>query len=107
MFLDLEYATVIWETPSSSILSFSVASTMDLTAFFGMLFLLYSMWMNSLLGLLRVFCRVELVAGGVKQWGGRICLSNLLLLSRIMRFSTLLFQPLAAWRLKSFITTSR
>jgi len=35
MFLGLEHATVIWETPSSSIASFSVASTMDLTRFFG------------------------------------------------------------------------
>ena len=57
MFLGLEYATVIWETPSLSIVSFSVASTMDLTAFFGMSFLLYSMWMNSLLGLEDVFRR--------------------------------------------------
>ena len=43
MFWGLEYATVIWETLSSSIVSFSVASTMDLTAFLVMSFLLYSM----------------------------------------------------------------
>jgi len=107
MFLGLEYATVIWETLSSSIVSFNVASTMDLTAFLGMSFLLYSMWMNSLLELPKVFSGGALAEGGVKQWGRRSWLSNLLLLSRIMRFSTVLFQPLAAWRLNNFITTSR
>ena len=107
IFLGLEYATVIWEMPSSSIVSRSVASTIDLTAFLGMSFLLYSMWMNSLLRLLRMFYGGELVAGGVRQQGKRSFLSNLLLLSRIMRFSTVLFQPLAAWRLNNSITTSR
>ena len=90
MFWGLEYATVIWETLSSSIVSFSVASAMDLTVFLSMSFLLHSMWMNSLLGLPRVFSGGEMVAGGVKQWGRRSFLSNLLLLSRIMRFSTVL-----------------
>ena len=54
--MGLEYATVIWEMPSSSIVSCSVVSTIDLTAFLGMSFLLYSMWINSLLGLLEAFC---------------------------------------------------
>ena len=71
MFLGLEYATVIWETLSSSIVSFNVASTMDLTAFLGMSFLLCSMLMNSLLGLPRVFSGGQLKAGGVKQWSRR------------------------------------
>ena len=67
MFLGLEYATVIWETPSSSMVTFSVASTMDLSAFLGMPFLLYSIWMISLLELLRMSSGGELVAGGVNQ----------------------------------------
>ena len=101
MFWGLEYATVIWEMPISSIVSCNVASTMDLTTFLGMTFLLYSMWMNSLLGLLRTFCGEELVVCGVRQWGRRRFLSNLLLLSRIMCFSTVLFQSLAAWQLNT------
>ena len=64
MFWGLEHATVIWEIPSSSIVSCNVASTMDLTAFLGMSFLRYSMWMSSLLGLPRMFCGGELVAAG-------------------------------------------
>ena len=70
IFFGLEYATVIWEMPSSSIVSCSVASTIDLTAFLGMSFLLYSMWMNSLLGLLEVFCGAGLVVYGVRQVAG-------------------------------------
>ena len=54
MFLGLEYATLIWETSSSAFVSFSAASTMDLTDFFGMLFLPYFVWTNSRLGLLRM-----------------------------------------------------
>ena len=67
MLLGLEYATVMWETLSSSIMSFNVASKMDLTAFLGVSFLLYSMRMKSLLGLPRVFSGGDLAAGGVKQ----------------------------------------
>ena len=85
-FSGLEYATVIWEMPSSSMVSCSVASTMDLIAFLEMSFLLSSMWINGLLGLLRMFCGGELVARKVRQKGRRSFLSNLLFLSRIMRF---------------------
>ena len=106
-FLCVEYATVIWEMPSSLMVSCNVASTIDLTVFLGMPFLLYSIWINSLLGLLRTFCGGELVACGVRQWGRRRFLSNLLLLSRIMCFSTVLFQSLAAWQLNNLSTTSR
>ena len=72
MFFGLEDATVIWETPSSSIVSFGVASTADLTAFLGMSFWLYSIWMNSLLGLLRMFSGEELVTG----WGEAVRQEN-------------------------------
>ena len=75
MFWGLEYATVIRDTLSSSIVTFSVASMMDLTVFLGMSSLLYSMWVNSLLGLLRMFSGGELVADGVKQWG-TVCLGS-------------------------------
>ena len=77
----------------------------DLTAFLGMSFLLHSMWMKSMLGLDDTsFGRLIDTA---ERLGWRDSLSNLLLLFKIMRLSTVLFQPLAAWQLNNFTTMSR
>ena len=81
-----------------------VAFTIDLTAFLGMLFLLHSMWKKSLLGLDDAFSvRLANIAERL-GWGDFF--SNLLLLSKIMCLSTVLFQPLVSWRLNNFTTIS-
>ena len=75
-----------------------VPSTKDLIAFLGMTSLLYSMWINSLLGRLKRSSDSEFT-GSVAEWPGKrvfISVSDFMLASMIMYLSTVLFQPLAA-----------